>query len=421
MKLHDILKGTNDASNRALKQLFESFPKDYQLAWYPSAGNDYRDLMQLSPEKAAQSGITEVPDIFLHCDYMPEWVKLEPGIVFQDQRTTVRIVSRTAISFKLPVRYKVNPEYVDFAEKALPESLIYLLDVEIESDTLGVIRKPVIYFLFENINFLFEVLIRHSIHVSHIVKIREGCGFGGNRKSISLAYAFLSQLKTKYLVVDNEEHFDWELKRTFERRHRSSLKRFDLAKISELASWSGFQVQIFKVTHSREPLTNERIAHALNHISPRRISHGGHYNLSGRLSFPFQDSCTITITHSDGSVAEADCEKASSTIEIFQALNYRKENDFCRPMVLEFDNPNRQSYVWMNAAFERECVCVDVDNKVVAMYLQRASTGEAPFVQGFSSYKFVILAPVGFCSTYRITNESVTISIKNKSRWELNN
>ena len=48
----------------------------------------------------------------------------------------------------------------------------------------------------------FSLNIKNKIKISHFVKVREGCGFGGNKKSISIAYAFLSNFKTKYLLVE---------------------------------------------------------------------------------------------------------------------------------------------------------------------------------------------------------------------------
>ncbi|MBE7634092.1 DUF7663 domain-containing protein [Tenacibaculum finnmarkense] len=65
------------------------------------------------------------------------------------------------------------------------------------------IKKPVLYVVMENINFLDEILLKEQLPISHFIKVREGCGFGGNRKSISIVYAFLADLKTKYLLVDS--------------------------------------------------------------------------------------------------------------------------------------------------------------------------------------------------------------------------
>lgn len=80
--------------------------------------------------------------------------------------------------------------------------------LKIRSDLLGDIEAHVFYFLFENHNFLDQLILKHQLSVTHLVKVRQGCGFGGCRKCISMLYALLANIGIKYLLIDEEIWFD---------------------------------------------------------------------------------------------------------------------------------------------------------------------------------------------------------------------
>ena len=295
MKISELLKGKNKESQKQLDKLFCSIGDDPRILWYPSAGDDYRDISELSNANidrnnirgriniATDYEITELPDIFVHTDYFKRWAKLRQGEIFnddntgKDDKTRVTIENLYELQFNngLNINYNVNEDFVVFPEEAPKSPEIYLLDVRINSDTLGEIRKPVFYFLFENINFLEEVLLRNRINISHIVKVREGCAMGGNKKSITVAYAFLSVLNTKYLIIDNHvEDFDFDLFMELKRE----LKRIGIPvmdyKLEELEPrprihWSGKEVRIFKVIGRGERLTRDRIEEILKPLEER--------------------------------------------------------------------------------------------------------------------------------------------------------
>ena len=289
MKISELLKGENRESQKQLDKLFCSIGDNPRILWYPSAGDDYRDISELSNANidrnnirgriniATDYEITELPDIFVHTDYFKRWAKLRQGEIFnddntgKDDKTRVTIENLYELQFNngLNINYNVNEDFVSFPEEAPKSPEIYLLDVRINSDTLGEIRKPVFYFLFENINFLQEVLLKNRINISHIVKVREGCAMGGNKKSITVAYAFLSVLNTKYLIIDNHvEDFDFDLFMELKRE----LKRIGIPvmdyKLEELEPrprihWSGKEVRIFKVIGRGERLTRDRMEEIL--------------------------------------------------------------------------------------------------------------------------------------------------------------
>jgi hypothetical protein len=253
LMIKKFLKAVNEEEEIILDSLQAQISDCPNIAWYPSAGDDFRDLIEINRTKID-------PDIFFHTDYNSNWVKLQCGLVFNDERTKVFIDRVTELKFRKKINYVVNHDYVDFPEQANSTPKIYLLDLIVESG-FGVIRKPVVYFFMENINFLDEILLKYKINLSHFIKVREGCAWGGNRKSISLAYAFLGELQVKYLLIDNEEHTDRELINTISQKHNINPKKYELKNASQrrnISNWSGLSVKVLDVILSPEDkLSNE--------------------------------------------------------------------------------------------------------------------------------------------------------------------
>ncbi|MGI8597762.1 MAG: hypothetical protein ACR2KB_00775 [Chitinophagaceae bacterium] len=125
------------------------------------------------------------------------------------------------------------------------------------------------------------------------------------------------------------------------------------------------------------------------------------------LPFPFVNNCTIEIKNAE-KTKQLTCELATSAVEIFQSLNFRKSKDFTIPLVLKFPHHHVPSIVLSNYAFAVEHACVDEHNKVVNVYVQQPKKNTAPFVQAVA-YKLVILAPPGFADKHKITNKSTLI------------
>ena len=128
------------------------------------------------------------------------------------------------------------------------------------------------------------------------------------------------------------------------------------------------------------------------------------------LSFPFINTCELQLKTK---VAEKviTCELAESVIEIFQSLNFRIEKDFTIPLVLKIEDANIQSFVLTNYFFPVEHICIDEHNIVDKTYTQFVSKTTAPFVQSFSGFKLIVLAPVGFVKKYTIKEKETTASL----------
>jgi hypothetical protein len=230
-------------------------PSHLNLLWYPSAGKDFRDIIEFSPARLKDRYDPyniEVPDIYLHTDYNAHSVELNPGIIYQDAHTCVTINQVHKLEVTRNIAYDNHSPYADRPYLLPIEPQAFLLMVTNKSDSYGSVVRPVIYFYFENINFLKEVLLRHQIKVSHFVKVVEGCSFGGNRKSVSVAYPFLSELGTKYLMIDDEIHYDVKLALEIQKELNIQPMAYRLSKLNKekMPRWNHVDVNLFLVKYS---------------------------------------------------------------------------------------------------------------------------------------------------------------------------
>lgn len=293
--LNKIITTKNPHDLYKLEELWKSCndPQQPRILWYPSAGNDYRDILELTPERASKHNINILPEVFIHTDYTTNenFVSLNCGIIHKDSRTLVKLSDKTELTiskeWRDKIEYEVCRDFASFSKETHSEPTIFLLDMVIESRQLGTVTMPVLYFKFENINFFREVVLKQKLNVTHFVKVREGCGFGGNKKSITFAYAFLGLMQTRYLLVDNEVHFhEGEFEHYFSdfpTRDRNKMKEYieifnryfmsqnnynyNLKKITPAPiTWSDMSVNIFKVTDRKENVSRDNLEKNLKMI-----------------------------------------------------------------------------------------------------------------------------------------------------------
>lgn len=131
-----------------------------------------------------------------------------------------------------------------------------------------------------------------------------------------------------------------------------------------------------------------------------------------QLNIPFNQSTSLIVS-TDKQPLKIKTELATSDIEIFQALNYRTKKEFTQPLTLKFSNPLAQSFVKINFSFPVEMIAVDyLTNKVKKTQFIPAKKEGGDFIQGYSEYALVILAPKGFCKSIKIQEDVTIIKIK---------
>jgi hypothetical protein len=186
--------------------------RDPQICWYPSAGNDLRDLFFLSaayqehdPARIGGNVWNEpVPDLFLHTDYWPSeeaWFTAAPHagtVLFEDEQTTVTILAIEQLpNLNLPL----SPEIVVFPHGSALTGKVYFMEVEAVA-TGRTIKTHLLYAFVENLAFFRDVMLPCAAHVSHVIHNRFGGGFGGGRANGQWLTHVLDALQCDIFITD---------------------------------------------------------------------------------------------------------------------------------------------------------------------------------------------------------------------------
>ena len=185
-----LLNNLNGDKKGAFHRWLSTFKGEPRIAWYPSAGEDFRDLLYLNPKFAqlnpALADEPTHPDLFLHSDYYP-WSTvssfLDKEVINFDNKTRITVKSIEELPrCDLPL----DPEIVDFPKGSHATGRALFFEVEVSSRILGSFSCPVIYVFAENSAFCAERILPSNGKFSHIIHIRYGGGCGGGGKSTGI-------------------------------------------------------------------------------------------------------------------------------------------------------------------------------------------------------------------------------------------
>lgn len=224
-----------------------SFDGEPRIAWYPSAGEDFRDLLYLCPEFSrimpGNKPDPASPDLYLHSDYFP-WSTstfLDTRIIHLDDRTSVSMRSIEELpQCELPL----DGGIVDFPAGSHATGRVLFLEVDVKSNVLGSFSAPVIYAFVENSAFCAQRVFPNSGIFSHIIHVRYGGGCGGGGKSSGIwLLNVLRRLGCECFVTDSCYHRQSGDERTYflYRDLAGNEDTFQLNSYRVLASegWSG--------------------------------------------------------------------------------------------------------------------------------------------------------------------------------------
>ncbi len=170
-----------------------------RVAWYPSAGTDFRPLLYLHPDFQSQCNVPN-PDVYLFSDCSDDASEklLNNGVLFEDSRTRL-----TALSVELigVLNLSVRPELVHFSNPHPRRNHVYKINVQIESTKLRPSTATVYYAFCEN-TALANYLIQHRMRVSHLIRVRYGDSFGGSAASGVWFMNATEALRTEFLISD---------------------------------------------------------------------------------------------------------------------------------------------------------------------------------------------------------------------------
>lgn len=93
---NQFLEHLNGENRGAFRRWLDGLSGEPRIAWYPSSGGDFRDLLYLHGNYAKLSPPSEIepppPDLYLHTDYSPGFSGFSGGQkLHEDTRTTIKV------------------------------------------------------------------------------------------------------------------------------------------------------------------------------------------------------------------------------------------------------------------------------------------------------------------------------------------
>lgn len=206
-----LLEKLNGNKNGALLKFINSFKKDNkepQIAWYPSAGEDFRDVLYLSKSYYQKNTIEnieiEAPDIFIHTDYLDGnlFDKNVQEVVYYDYpRTTIRLIHKEQLK---DLHLTLDGQIIDFPNgNEITHKVIFTI-LAIDSHKLGKWEIPLIYVFSENAAFVSEFALPNNAKFTHIINVAYGGGCGGGGRSSGIWIKnILRRIGCKILITDD--------------------------------------------------------------------------------------------------------------------------------------------------------------------------------------------------------------------------
>jgi hypothetical protein len=199
-----LLYGLNGEKTGALRKWLDSFKGEPHIAWYPSAGEDFRDLLYLNPKYSEINPPSNPepppPDIFLHTDYFPGSSPrfLNNQVIRPDKRTTITIKSIEELPCcNLPL----DSEIVSL-QGSIATGRVVFLEVDVQSNVLGNFSCPVVYAFVENAAFCAEKILPQQGRISHVIHVRYGGGTGGGNSTGIWLLNIFTKVKCEVFVSD---------------------------------------------------------------------------------------------------------------------------------------------------------------------------------------------------------------------------
>lgn len=255
LQLLNHLNGNNQGNFAAFLKYFNKGNQP-RIAWYPSAGKDFRALLYLSASYAIKHHVEEepaAPDLFIFSDYFP-WKNdnfLDDELIYRDEHTTIEIESIE----ELPIlNLELHPEIVDFPAGNIATDRLIFIEVKVNSDVLGEFKFPVLYAFAENEAFYCKKLAPNNAVISHIIHVRYGggCGGGGKASGIWLKHV-LCELKTEVFISD--DHYSWQEGDNFALNYCKEIPKKDTSNLKQFRRipghlWSDYtdNVTFYKVS-----------------------------------------------------------------------------------------------------------------------------------------------------------------------------
>lgn len=203
----ELLYRLNGNKNGRLKEYLDSLKEPLNIAWYPSAGLDFRPTLYLSQiySETDPASIKEdtFPNFFIYTDYLTSIP--DTSTIYEDSRTKVIVENIEELPrLGLPL----NNEIVAIPGGSAETGKVVFIEIKVTSNKLGEFKYPVIYASVENEAFCSKILLPMNSDISHIMHVKYGGGLGGAKMSGVWLLNVLKRLNCKIFVTDGGYQLD---------------------------------------------------------------------------------------------------------------------------------------------------------------------------------------------------------------------
>jgi hypothetical protein len=199
----------NSKSNLWIQYLSEK--QDSKVLYYPSAAEDLRPLLFSLVKCLEYTNLNTKkehyiePDLFIFSDYFPypESNFFDSKFLYKDCYTSLYLDDFCELTPDSEhYNYLLEKHYVHFPQsKATGKAVFFKVKIDSHIMPDEAIFKYGIYFFYENVNLISELLLRHSLPVSHIVWKRDGSAFGGGNVRLDFIFPLSEILGIKYFFL----------------------------------------------------------------------------------------------------------------------------------------------------------------------------------------------------------------------------
>jgi len=212
-----FLRLLDNQRGRQFTKYVEQLDHDARIAWYPSAGTDFRALFYLNDAFLSTSPTIEgkdpaEPDIYLYSDWNLMSNRFEE-ILFHGGNPVIHDDGRSKVTLSDiedlgQLKFDPYPAYQLTEKNALYYNRVFFFYATIESATFGTITKPVLYAFCCNEQLCSELLLPLKARVSHVIHVRYGHGFGGANCSGHWIQHTLAPLQCEVYIHDGLAYHD---------------------------------------------------------------------------------------------------------------------------------------------------------------------------------------------------------------------
>lgn len=206
----EFLRHLNGNATGLLLNLIEKFEhegRSPKIAWYPSAGNDYRGLLYLTEQYARQfpseAAYPDQPDLFIMTDYIGNLkVERDGFTLYSDKGTSIQLIAQE----ELPKLDHAWDRGIVHFEKDCGRATINIIRAISEKGQIDV-AIPVIYIEAVNETFCARHMLPYYAEITHVIHIRYGGGLGGGgRAAGGWIPGVLGRLGVQVYITDGRDY-----------------------------------------------------------------------------------------------------------------------------------------------------------------------------------------------------------------------